>query len=58
MGDGRRRRYVVRGLIAFEVVALTALAGYGILTNVTAARTSRRSSRHRGRPPRPRRHRR
>ncbi len=30
-----RRRYVVRGLIAFEVVALAALAGYGILTNVT-----------------------
>ena len=35
-GHGRTRRYVVRGLIVFEVVALTALAGYGILTNVTA----------------------
>jgi micrococcal nuclease len=34
-GDGRTRRYVVRGLIVFEVIALTALAGYGILTNVT-----------------------
>ena len=34
-GDGRARRYVVRGLIAFEVVALAALAGYGILTNVS-----------------------
>jgi endonuclease YncB( thermonuclease family) len=29
------RRYVVRGLIAFEVLALAALGGYGILSNVT-----------------------
>ena len=35
VGDGRRRRYVVRGLIAFEVAALVVLAGYGILTNVS-----------------------
>ena len=35
MGDDRRRRYVVRGLIAFEVAALVVLAGYGILTNVS-----------------------
>jgi len=35
-GNGRGRRYVVRGLIAFEIIALSALAGYGILTNVTA----------------------
>ncbi len=34
-GDGRTRRYVVRGLIAFEIAALAVLAGYGIFSNVT-----------------------
>src|SRR6476620_2668593 len=35
VGDGKRRRYVVRGLIVFEVAALAVLAGYGILSNVS-----------------------
>jgi len=35
VGDGKRRRYVVRGLIAFEVAALAVLAGYGILSSAS-----------------------